>query len=200
MTLGRDREKGEGRERERNPTSRPPTSMLYGTALTTQYGPHRKAEGTRDRDEPRTRGETSGYGEMHPCFEAFSLPPDAVVEVCPLTVQSQLSPRDGHRTSSGKEPRAACQEWDTASEIQRACPPPPPAPAGRVANPALLPGNSTGANHPLQARILNQLASLVACMCLWCPLVDMSGISLSQFPKGHLGGVSLPPEIQCTAI
>lgn len=64
----------------------------------------------------------SRFGEIHPCFHAFSLPPDAAVEVCPLTVQSQLSPRDGHRTSSGSEPRAACQEWDTDSEIQRAWP------------------------------------------------------------------------------
>lgn len=64
-------------------------------------------------------------------------------------------------------------------------------PAGRVADPALLPGNPPGANHPLQACILDQEASSVSCMCLWCPLVDMCGISLARFPRVILE-VSLP--------
>lgn len=29
-----------------------------------------------------------------------------------LTLQSQVSPRDGHRRGSGNAPRAACEEWD----------------------------------------------------------------------------------------
>lgn len=72
----------------------------------------------------------------------------------------------------------------------------PGPPAGGVADPALLPGNSPGASHPLQAHILDQLASSLSCMCLWCPLVDMCGISLARFPRDILE-VSVP-EIQCT--
>lgn len=63
-----------------------------------------------------------------------------------------------------------------------------------------VPGDSPGANHPLQAHILDQLASSVSCMRLWCPLVDRHEWDFpSQVPKGHLGGLSAL-EIQCTAI
>lgn len=71
-------------------------------------------------------------------------------------------------------------------------------PAGPVADPALLPGNSPGPNHPSRAHLLDQLANWVSCMCLWCPLVDTSGISLARFPRDTLE-VSAP-EIQCTTI
>lgn len=109
------------------------------------------------------RGEKRSYGETHPWSDAFSLPPDAVGEVWALTVQSQLSPTGGHMTSSENEPRAACQEWDTVGEIQRACPH-PLLPAGRatgssvhkVTDPALLPGNSPGPNRPFQVHVLEQ--------------------------------------------
>lgn len=40
-------------------------------------------------------------------------PPSGLSQVWGLTVQSQVSPRDGHMTGSGNVPRAACKEWDT---------------------------------------------------------------------------------------
>lgn len=58
-----------------------------------------------------------GTGRHTPGCAVFSLPPDAVGEVWTLTVQSPMSPGDGRRTGSGNEPRAACQEWDTAQQV-----------------------------------------------------------------------------------
>lgn len=117
MTLGRDKEKGEGCVREKSHHSATHCCVLLD-------GPHDMVPigRPRDRDGPRTRGEMSssvcgGYTPASmpsPRHQMLSL-----VEVQPLTVQSQLSPRDGHRTSSGNEPRVACQEWDTGSETRR---------------------------------------------------------------------------------
>lgn len=60
----------------------------------------------------------NGDRETPPGCAVFSLPPDAVGEVWTLTVQSLMSPKDGRRTSSGNEPRAACQEWDIAQQVR----------------------------------------------------------------------------------
>lgn len=107
MTLGRDRgRRGEG---VKNPTSRQ-HQPLRGVPNCSVCAP-RKAQ------RPGTRGKMSGHRETHPRPSLYP-PPRSVGEVWALTVQSQLSPRDGHRTGSGNEPRAACQEQDIAQQVK----------------------------------------------------------------------------------
>lgn len=169
--------------------------MFYRTALTIQYRPHRKLRGPGTEMDPGQEVGWVGSGRYPPCSRAFSLPPDSWLR-CGHSLSS-------HSCLQGTVTRQAVemsQELPVRNGTQSVRSRELGPPAGPVADPVLLPGNSPGPNHPLQAHILGQLDNSVSCTCLWCRLVDICGISLARFPRDVLE-VSLPQtEIQCTTI
>lgn len=116
MGLGRGREERGPECEESHRPSPPPTSPMP---------PARRTEGQAavqaDRHgatrEDRRRGHVleagSEWRRHGPTVPTPLWPPSWVSPVWALTVRSQGSPRDGHRTGSGNVPRAACEEWDT---------------------------------------------------------------------------------------
>lgn len=148
-------------KREIPPLSHPlPCSTGQPSALAIQCGPHRKAQGPGTEMGPGREARRVGMGRFIPASK-----PSPCHQMLWLRCAHSLSSHSCLQGTVTGQAVEMSQELPVRSGTQPVRSGELGPPAGWVANPALLPGDSPGANHPLQAHILNQLASSVALVC-----------------------------------